>query len=98
MHRTRLNTKNGSYWKIEMKEQKTALWSWSGKYPEVLDSREIGGHVQHLLKRAVYQGDEGTHWFCSCREFEEALNSQQAGSLSNIANQKPLECVHTRKI
>ncbi len=77
---------------------KHALHSWAGNYPEVLDSRELGGEVQHLLKRAIYQGDENTHWFCSCREFELALNSQQAGSLSNIANQKPLRCEHIDEI
>ena len=77
---------------------KYALYSWSGKYPGILDSREFGGEVQHLLKRAIYQGDENTHWFCSCNEFHRALNSQQAGSLSNIANQRPLRCEHIERI
>ncbi len=77
---------------------KYALHSWSGEYPKIRDHRELGEEVQHLLKRAIYQGDEHAHWFCSCSEFERALNTQADGSLSNIANQLPLECGHVRLI
>ncbi len=77
---------------------KYALWHWSGEYPEIHDARKINGHVQHLLKRAVFQGDEGRHWFCNCGEFSTALRSQQNGTLSNIANQKPLRCEHIDQI
>lgn len=77
---------------------KFALYSWAGAYPKIHAGKNYGGHVQHLLKRAIHQGDEGKHWFCSCDEFHIALRSQQAGSLSNIANQKPLRCEHIDKI
>lgn len=76
----------------------TALWSWSGKYPTIYDKRESDGEIQELLHRAIYQGDEHYHWFCSCGEFADALRTQIAGTPSNIANQKPLECTHIRKI
>lgn len=79
-------------------EKKTALWSWSGKYPEIHDERDLAGERQELLHRAIFQGDDNYHWFCSCNEFAKALRTQISGTPSNIANQKPLECVHIREI
>ena len=77
---------------------KYALTSWAGQYPEIYDSREIGGEVQHYLKRAFFQGDEGKHWFCGCDEFQSALMSQPNGTLSSIVNAKPLTCSHITEI
>ncbi len=76
----------------------TALGSWSGKYPKIYGKYELDGKIQELLHREIFQGDEKYHWFCSCEEFRNAARTQIAGTLSNIANQLPLECSHVREI
>jgi hypothetical protein len=75
-----------------------ALRDWNGEYPEIFDEKKIGGFTQHLLQRATFQGDRGKHWFCGCDEFHNAVISQPNGTLSSIANAKPLRCKHIDEI
>ncbi len=78
------------------KEQ--ALRDWYGKYPEIFDRRKIGSYTQHFLQGRIDQGDESKHWWCGCDEFHAALMSLPNGTLSSIANEKPLRCEHIDKI
>lgn len=75
-----------------------ALRDWGGEYPEVFAERKFGGYTQHLLRRSIFQGDKGKHWFCGCDEFKDAIASRTNGTLSSIANEKPLRCEHIDRI